>query len=109
VILRKIHGKRRRALVEERIQQRPDERGDGVLAIVANKRRVHANYAQLAGYASANSIKLGDEIRAHMWLSHYQDYVPSGRDMYGNKVDWEAEVKKDGFAGLVKVGMTFSV
>jgi hypothetical protein len=70
---------------------------------------VHANYAQLAGYQSANSIKLGNEIKSRMWLSHYQDYVPSGRDMYGNKVDWDAEVKKDGFAGLVKVGMTFSV
>jgi len=70
---------------------------------------VHANYAQLAGYASANSVKLGPDIRAKMWLSHYQDFVLSGRDMYGSKIDWEAELAKDGFAGLLKVGMRFSI
>ncbi len=70
---------------------------------------VHANYCQLAGYASANSIKLNSEVKSRMWLSHYQDYVPAGRDMFGNTVDWEAEIKNDGFAGIVKVGMTFEV
>lgn len=70
---------------------------------------VHANYAQLAGYASANSVKLAPATRAKMWLSHYQDFVPSGRDMYGNTVDWEAQVKQDGFAGFLKVGMSFTV
>ena len=70
---------------------------------------VHANYAQLAGYPSANSIKLSPEIKAKMWLSHYHDYVPSGRDMYSNRVDWDAEIKKDGFAGLAKVAMTLTV
>ena len=69
---------------------------------------VHANYAQLAGYASANSIKLDPEIKSRMWLSHYQDVVPSSRDLFGNMVDWETEVKKDGFAGFVKVGMVLS-
>lgn len=70
---------------------------------------VHANYAQLAGYQSANSIKLDDDIKSRMWLSHYQDVVPAARDMFGNTVDWEKEVKKDGFAGIVKVGMRFEV
>jgi ribonuclease BN (tRNA processing enzyme) len=70
---------------------------------------VHASYAQLAGYPSANSIKLGDDIRAKMWLSHYQDFVPRGKDMYGNSVDWDEEIKKDGFAGRVRVGQVFEV
>jgi hypothetical protein len=70
---------------------------------------VHASYAQLSGYPSANSIKLSDEIRGRMWLSHYQDFVLAGKDMFGNEIDWEAEIKADGFAGLVKVGMAFDV
>ena len=70
---------------------------------------VHASYAQLAGYPSANSIKLAPEIREKMWLSHYQDFVPSGRDMFGHFVDWEEEIKNDGFAGFVKVGMTWEI
>ena len=70
---------------------------------------VHANYAQLAGYPSANSTKLGDDIRAKMWLSHYQDFVPKGIDMYGNPIDWDREIEKDGFAGRVKMGQTFEV
>jgi len=32
-----------------------------------------------------------------------------GRDMFGNTVDWESEIRNDGFAGFVKVGMTFEV
>ncbi len=70
---------------------------------------VHANYAQLAGYPSANSIKLKDETRAKMWLSHYQDFVPKGLDMFGNPIDWDKEIEKDGFAGRVKVGQTFEI
>lgn len=70
---------------------------------------VHANYAQLAGYPSANSIKLSTEVKAKMWLSHYQDFVPSGRDGFGNRVDWEDQISRDGFAGVVKVGMSFTV
>jgi hypothetical protein len=44
-----------------------------------------------------------------MWLSHYQDFVPANRDMYGNDIDWEAQIKEDGFAGIVKVGQEFEV
>lgn len=70
---------------------------------------VHANYAQLAGYPSANSIKLTAEVKAKMWLSHYQDFVPKGLDMFGNMIDWDAEIEQDGFAGRVKMGQTFEV
>lgn len=70
---------------------------------------VHANYAQLAGWESANSIKLSSEIKGKMWLSHYQDFVPASKDMFGNPVDWEKETASEGFAGMVKVGMKFEV
>lgn len=70
---------------------------------------VHANYAQLAGYPSANSIKLSDDIKAKMWLSHYQDFVPKGFDMFGNQIDWDKEIERDGFAGRVKIGQKFEV
>lgn len=66
---------------------------------------VHANYAQLAGYNSANSIKLPIDIRKKMYLSHYQDFVLQGLDMFGNPVDWENQAKIDCFAGFAKVGM----
>jgi hypothetical protein len=66
---------------------------------------VHANYGQLAGYKSANSIKLSVEIRSKMWLSHYQDFVLANKDMYGNTIDWKGQAAKDGFAGFIKVGM----
>lgn len=68
---------------------------------------VHANYAQLAGYDSANSIKLPQESKGKMWLSHYQDFVNHDKDYKGNNVDWEAEAKADGFQGFIKVGQTF--
>lgn len=70
---------------------------------------VHANYAQLAGYDSANSIKLSPEIKSKMYLSHYQDFVLYGKDMYGNLIDWNKQAEKDGFAGFVKVGQVFEV
>lgn len=70
---------------------------------------VHANFAQLAGYPSANAIKLNDNIKSKMWLSHYQDFVLHDKDMYGNPVNWEEEAKKCGFAGFVKVGQEFEV
>lgn len=70
---------------------------------------VHANYAQLAGYPSANSIHLPAEIKVKMWLSHYQDFVLHGLDMYGNPVNWEEEAKKDGFAGFVKLGQEMHI
>jgi ribonuclease BN (tRNA processing enzyme) len=70
---------------------------------------VHANYAQLAGYNSANSIKLPIEIKNKMWLSHYQDFVIDGKDMYGNTVAWEEKAKEDGFAGFLDVGQVFEL
>jgi hypothetical protein len=68
---------------------------------------VHANYAQLAGYPSANAIRLPAETKAKMWLSHYQDFVNVNKDYKGTDVDWEAEAKKDGFLGFLKVGQEF--
>ncbi len=65
---------------------------------------VHANYSQLAGYPEANSVKLPAEIKAKMWLSHYQDFVTANKDFFGKDVDWEAKAKADGFAGFVKCG-----
>lgn len=70
---------------------------------------VHANYAQLAGYESANSIRLSPQVKARMWLSHYQDFVLLDKDQFGNPVDWAKETAKDGFAGLLKVGQVFEV
>lgn len=69
--------------------------------------RVHANYAQLAGYPSANSIKLSDEIKGKMWLSHYQDFVIEGKDFFGNDCDWYALAKEDGFSGFAAKGQVF--
>lgn len=68
---------------------------------------VHANYIQLAGYPEANSVVLSPEIRAKMWLSHYQDFVTEGRDAQGNPKDWYELAAKDGFAGFVRVGQVF--
>jgi len=70
---------------------------------------VHANYAQLAGYPSANSVRLSPEIKKKMWLSHYQDFVLANKDMFGNPVNWEEVAQEDGFAGFVKVGKEFEV
>jgi len=70
---------------------------------------VHANYAQLAGYPSANSVKLSKEIKAKMMLSHYQDFVLENKDMYGYSVNWDDRAKKDGFAGFVKLGQEFEL
>jgi hypothetical protein len=68
---------------------------------------VHANYAQLAGYESANAIRLPPEIKAKMWLSHYQDFVNHGKDYKGTKTNWDEEAKKDGFQGFLQVGQDF--
>lgn len=70
---------------------------------------VHANYAQLAGYDSANSVKLSADIKKKMWLSHYQDFVLNNKDMYGNDANWEEKAKADGFAGFVKLGMEMEI
>lgn len=68
---------------------------------------VHASYGELAGFDSANAIKLPKDIKAKMWLSHYQDFKLLNKDMYGNPVDWDAQAKKDGFAGFVSLGQVF--
>lgn len=70
---------------------------------------VHANWAQISGYPSANSIRLPKETKAKMWLSHYQDFVNENKDFKGNYCNWEEEAKEEGFAGFVKVGMEFEV
>ena len=64
---------------------------------------VHANYAQLAGWESANSIKLSGKIRGKMILSHYQDFIMEGKDFMGNSVNWNATAVKDGFLGFARV------
>jgi hypothetical protein len=70
---------------------------------------VHANFAQLAGWESANSTKLPPEIKAKMWLSHYQDFVTEGKDMYGNPCDWDKLARDEGFRGFVKVGQDIDI
>jgi ribonuclease BN (tRNA processing enzyme) len=65
---------------------------------------VHANYAQLAGYDSANSVKLPLEIKNKMYLSHYQDFIMENKDFMGNSTDWEEIALSDGFLGFTKVG-----
>ena len=68
---------------------------------------VHANYSELAGYPSANHIQLSTEIKAKMWLSHYQDFKMDNKDMYGNVVNWDAQASKDGFQGFITPGQVF--
>lgn len=68
---------------------------------------VHANYAQLAGYASANSIKLSNDIRSKMWLSHYQDFKLQNIDFFKNSIDWNSLAIEDGFAGFTELGQEF--
>lgn len=70
---------------------------------------VHANYAQLAGYDSANSVKLSKEIKSKMWLSHYQDFVLINKDFFGNIINWKQQAQKDGFAGFVQLGLIFDI
>jgi ribonuclease BN (tRNA processing enzyme) len=70
---------------------------------------VHASYAQLAGWPSANAVKLLPDIKDKMYLSHYQDFVSKMKDGFGNNCDWYAMAKEDGFAGFVAVGDTFEV
>jgi ribonuclease BN (tRNA processing enzyme) len=68
------------------------------------KSGVHANYAELAGWNSANAPKLSSDIKSKMLLSHYQDFVSEGIDGFGNKVDWNQLSKDDGFSGFIHVG-----
>jgi ribonuclease BN (tRNA processing enzyme) len=70
---------------------------------------VHANYEQLAGYEKANSVKLSAEIKAKMWLTHYQDFYNNEKDFFGKECDWDSRARIDGFAGFVKVGQEFEI
>lgn len=65
---------------------------------------VHANYAQLAGWPSANAIVLSEDIKKKMLLSHYQDFVTEGEDFLKNKCSWKALAKEDGFNGFISLG-----
>jgi ribonuclease BN (tRNA processing enzyme) len=70
---------------------------------------VHANYAQLAGYESANSIKLDESIKEKMWLSHYQDFVKYNEDFQGDMCSWDDHANKDGFKGFLEVGQELEI
>jgi ribonuclease BN (tRNA processing enzyme) len=70
---------------------------------------VHANYAQLAGWESANSIKLSSQIKEKMYLSHYQDFVCNDVDMFGNSVSWNTMAKEDGFRGFIDLDFHLEV
>jgi hypothetical protein len=70
---------------------------------------VHANYAELAGYPSANAAVLSKETKAKMWLVHYQDFVSNKKDSLGQACDWDALAREDGFQGFLKVGQTFQL
>ncbi len=70
---------------------------------------VHANYAQLAGWKSANSVDVGEEIRNKMWLSHYQDFVSENKDYKGNDCNWQERAVEDGFRGFAEVGQVIEV
>ncbi len=65
---------------------------------------VHANFAQLAGWPSANSVDVGPAVRKKMYLSHYQDFVLDGKDYKGNDCDWDKEADEAGFRGFLRVG-----
>jgi len=65
------------------------------------KSNAHPNYFDL--------IKLPDEIKQKIWLSHYQDFKCENKDLYGNYLDWDVRAKSDGFCGFLKPGMKFEV
>lgn len=71
--------------------------------------KVHASYAELAGWESVNNYKLSAKIKAKMLLSHYQDHVNANVDFFGNPVDWDKQAADDGFRGFVRVGQVFEV
>ena len=70
---------------------------------------VHASYAQLAGWPTANSVRLSADIKAKMLLSHYQDFVSKFKDGFGADCDWYKLAAEDGFRGFVAVGETYEV
>ena len=70
---------------------------------------VHANYVQLSGHPESNSVKLSDDIKSKMYLSHYQDFVSINKDFFGGDCNWFDKAKEDGFWGFIKVGDVFEV
>lgn len=70
---------------------------------------VHANYAELAGFPSANAPVMSEELRSKIYLSHYQDCVLNSVDFFGNFCNWNKRAKEDGFAGFLKVGQVFEI
>lgn len=70
---------------------------------------VHANFAQLAGWKSANSIILPEDVKSKMWLSHYQDFVSDGKDFFGNACDWGSLALIEGFRGFLNLGQEIEV
>ena len=70
---------------------------------------VHASYAELAGFPSANATVLPDNYKNKIILSHYQDFVIDGKDFFGNDCNWEEEAKNAGFMGLARVGQVIEI
>lgn len=73
------------------------------------KSGVHANYAQLAGWESVNAYKIAADIKAKIYLTHYQDFVSENKDNFGNACDWQELARSDGFLGFVNVADTFEI
>jgi len=73
------------------------------------KSGVHANYGQLAGWKNVNAMKLDENTKKKLWLSHYQDFVSDCKDGFGNACDWDKLAEEDGFAGFVYVGQEFEI
>lgn len=71
---------------------------------------VHATYAEIAGWESANARKIAAAEKGKIWLGHYQDYVLYDKDFFGNDVDWHQQAVSDGLVnGFVRVGQTFEL
>jgi hypothetical protein len=86
---------------------------------------VHASYPELAGHQDANARRLTPEIKAKMWLSHYQDCVSEGwrplekfspyelyrtdSDRKRADFDWHAQAGRDGFRGFLPLGYEFEI
>ena len=73
------------------------------------KSGVHANYAQISGYPSANFPVLPDDIKKKLLLSHYQDFVLNDKDFFGNDCLWDNLAHEDGLAGFVRVGQVIEL
>lgn len=66
---------------------------------------VHANFAKLAGWPSANAMRLEESVKAKLYLTHYQDFVSVNKDCFGNECCWDALASEYGIVhGFAKVG-----